>query len=138
MLTTPDRKSRGQRTTALTLGLMSEILLGATLVIWSGGSAQPLGREALGRSGSFAVVTAAMVLLVGGMLALGVARRLSRPALQVAVLATVMGFAGLGVVALAALFQDPGIGILLVFGWTLIIPVVLGITRASADGRRKR
>jgi hypothetical protein len=117
---------------------MSEVSLAGTLVIWSGGSPQSLGRETLGRGGSFVGVAAVVVLLAGGLVILALATRLSRTTLKVGVAATALGFGWLGVVALGALFQDPGIGILLVLGWTLIVPVIQGITRAVALGHRKR
>lgn len=137
-MTAPDRKARGKRTTALTLGFMSEVLLAGTLVIWSDGSPESLGREALGRGGSFVGVAAAVVLLAGGLVILALSTRLSRAVLKAGVAATALGFGGLGVVALGALFQDPGIGILLVLGWALIVPVIQEITRAAALGHRKR
>jgi hypothetical protein len=134
----PDRKARGQRSTALTTGFMSEISLAGTLVVWSGGSPEPLGRDALGRGGSFIVVAAAIVLLAAGLVILAISARVSRSTLKAGVAATAAAFGGLGAVALSALFQDPGIGILLVVGWVLIFPVIQGITRAAALGRRKR
>jgi hypothetical protein len=112
-------------------------LLAGTLVIWSGGSPEPLGREALGRGGSFVVVAAVMVLLAGGLVILTISARLSRAVLKAGVTATAVGFGGLGVVTLGASLQDPGIGIQLGFGWALIFPVIQGITRAAALGRRK-
>ncbi|MFD1045326.1 hypothetical protein ACFQ1S_06870, partial [Kibdelosporangium lantanae] len=59
---------------------------------------------------------------------LALAARLGRAALKVGMAATALGFGGLGVVALGAFFQDPGIGILLVLSCALIVPVILGIT----------
>ncbi|GAB3905587.1 hypothetical protein GCM10029964_101060 [Kibdelosporangium lantanae] len=89
-----DRKARAQRTTALTTGCMSEVLLAGTLVIWSGGSPESLGRDALGRGGSFVCVATAMVLLAGGLVILALAARLGRAALKVGMAATALGFGG--------------------------------------------
>ena len=132
-----DRKARGQRTAALTCGLMAEVLLGTAILIWSG-STTVGGRAAFGPGGSLAVVAIAMVLVAVFMGVVAFGHMLNRPTLLVGVVVVSLTTAGLGVVALAAMVDDAGIGILLIFGWILTMPVTLGVTRAHAVRRRER
>jgi hypothetical protein len=72
-----DRKSRAQRSTALTCALMAEVALGGTLLVLSG-SQDPATTTVFGRVGSVVVVAAAMALLTVTMVLAVLAPRLPR------------------------------------------------------------
>ena len=133
----PDRKARAQRSTALILGCISEVPLGTALMLWSRNSPDELGRQTFGRTGSFVVVVAVMVLLAGGLVILAFAARLSRTVLKVGAGASGACFGGLGVLTFGALAQDPGIWILFVLAWGLSFPVVRETVRATSLGTGK-
>lgn len=132
-----DRKARGQRTTALTCGFMAEILLGTTILVWSG-STTAGGRFAFGPEGSLIVVAITMVLLAVAMGAVAFGARLGPRTLFIGVVAVSLATAGIGALALTAMIDDPGIGIPLIFGWILIVPVAFGITRVRAARGQQR
>jgi Ca2+/Na+ antiporter len=128
-VTTADRKFRNQRTTALTCGIMAEVLLGTTTLVWSGSPAAVAG-AAFGRVGSIAVVGAGMIMLVAAMVVASVASHLSRGVLVTVVALFFLVFAGVAVTAVTILQSNPGVGFLLILGWLLAVPVALHIRRA--------
>jgi hypothetical protein len=113
---------------------MGEILLGGTLFIWSTSrsAAEP---AVFGPGGAFAVVAIAVVLLAVAMTVILLAARLSRTVLLTTVVVVSLVGACVGVIAITTLLTEPGIGILLGFGWVLTIPVILAITRGSVTSR---
>ena len=123
-MATADRKARSARATALTCGAIAVVELAGVLLTWSG-TDTPLGRQVLGDAASFALVIAAMVAVVLGMVVL-----VARPARAVSLVAAVLvalTTAAVAVVALASLAE--GVGWLLLAAWVLSLPVLLGITR---------
>lgn len=130
-MTNAERKRRNPRTTALTCGLMAEIALGTALLIWST-SPSATARTVFGPGVSIAAVTTAMVALAAGMLVLVLAPRLGRKVLLATVSIVSLVAAWVGVIAVTTLLTEPGIGLLLGFGWVLTMPVTLAITRAGA------
>jgi hypothetical protein len=134
-VTTADRKSRNQRATALTYGVMAEVLLGTALLVWSG-SLVAAGRAVFGPAGSVGVVVIAMVLLAVAMVVIFLAPRLDRRMVVAGVAAVSLAVACVGVMAIATVLTDPGIGFLLGFGWVLTMPVALAMTRAGASPSR--
>ncbi len=134
-MTSTDRRARNQRTTALTCGLMAEVVMGTALLVWS--SSFSAGSHAVfGPGGSIGVVVTAMVLLAVAMVVIMLGPRTSRKISLTAVAMVSLAGAGVGVIAVATLLTDPGIGFLLGFGWTLTIPVTLAITRGSVPSGR--
>lgn len=115
------RKTRGRRTTALTRGLMAEILLGTTIMVWSG-STTAGGRAAFGPEGSLIVVAITMVLLGVALGAVTFGARLGRQMRFLGVVAASLATVSLGAIAVTAMIDDPGIGIPLIFGSILIAP----------------
>ncbi|MGH3696541.1 MAG: hypothetical protein ACRDRX_21545 [Pseudonocardiaceae bacterium] len=133
-----DRRGRNQRTTALTCGLMAEVVMGTALLVWSSSSSAG-NRAVFGPGGSIGIVVTAMVLLAVAMVVIGSMPRPGRKVSLTAVAMVSLAGAGVGVIAVATLFTDPGIGFLLGFGWALTIPVTLAITRGNvASGRAPR
>lgn len=130
-MTNADRKYRSQRTTALTFGLMAEVAMGGTLLVWST-SPSAAERAVFGPGGSNTAVASAMVLIAVGMLVIMLAARLGRTVLMATVAVVSLASACVGVIAITTLLTDPGLGFLLMWGWVLTIPVTLTITRASA------
>ena len=130
-----DRDSRSRRITALTCGVMVEILLGTSLVVWLG-SSTAAGTAAFGRPGSVAVVGSAMVVLAVAMVVATIPARLARVALVTIVSLFFLVFAGVAVLAITALGSEPGPAFLLVLGWVLAVPIATHITRAA--GARPR
>ncbi len=125
-----DRGTRSRRTTALTCGVMAEILLGTTLVVWLGSSAAA-GTAAFGRPGSVAVVGGAMIVLIVAMVVATIPARLARATLVTVVSLLFLVFAAVVVLAISALGSEPGPAFLLVVGWVLAVPVATHITRAA-------
>jgi hypothetical protein len=132
-VTSPDRKYRTQRTTALTCGAMAETVLGAMLVVWSTG-AETAETAPLGLAMSFGVVVAAMAAVAVAMIALLLAARLSQPVLMTAVAVEVLLAGGVGTVALAMLVTDPGLALMLGLGCAMTFPVAWQITRTPRGG----
>jgi hypothetical protein len=130
-----DRGSRGGLTTALTCGAMAEILLGTSLVVWLG-SATAAGTAAFGRPGSVAVVGGAMAVLAVAMVVATIPARLARGALVTVVSLLFLVFAGVAVLAFAALGNEPGPAFLLLLGWVLAVPIATYITRAAGNRPR--
>jgi xanthine/uracil/vitamin C permease (AzgA family) len=126
-----DRDSRNRHTTALTCGVMVEILLGTSLVVWLG-SSTATGTAAFGRPGSVAVVGSAMVVLAVAMVVATIPARLARVALVTIVSLFFLVFAGVA----GRARTEPGPAVLLVLGWVLAVPIATHITRAA--GARPR
>lgn len=127
-----ERKRRNQRTTALTCGVNAEIFMGGSVRIWSTSPE----RAVFGPGGSIAVVATVMVLLAVAMLVIVLAPRLGRKVLLAAVVAVSLASACLGVIAYAMLLTEPGIGLLLLYGWGMTIPVALAVIRARVPPSR--
>jgi hypothetical protein len=135
-VTAVDRKFRNQRTTALTCGAMSEIGLGTAILVWAGSPSDAGG--AFGRTGSIAVVGAAMVVVALAMVAGALATRLGRGTLVAVVSVFFVVLAGVAVTALTVVQSVPGVGFLLIFAWLLAVPVALHIRRASVSPTGQR
>lgn len=123
-----ERSARNQRHTALTCGVMAEVLFGTTLLVWSGSPAAA-DRAVFGRTGSTVAVVAAMVVLVVAMAFVGRAARLSKSTVVTGLALCWLTIGCVGVVAIALLTTEPGIGFLPALGWVLSIPVLLQIRR---------
>jgi hypothetical protein len=136
-VTAVDRRLRGQRTTALTCGVMSELLLATVVLVWSGSAAAASGAP-FGRTGSIAVVVAAMVVLVVAIVVAAVAARLGRGVLVTVVSVFFLVFAAIVVVAVTVLGSEPGVGFLLLFSWASAVPVALHIRRAGVPSSGQR
>jgi hypothetical protein len=132
-----DRKFRSQRTTALTCGVMAEVITGTVLLVWSG---SPLSAEraVFGRGGSVGAVAASMTLLAVSVIVIASAPRLGRGVLLIALAMVWLAIGSLGVIVVATLFQQPDIGFPLCFGWVLMFPVATAIGRAEARSRQDR
>lgn len=111
--------------------------MSTALLVWSS-SSSAAGRAVFGPSASMGIVVTAMVLLAVAMLMIVLAPRPGRQVLFMAVATVSLASAGVGVVAIATLLTDPGIGFLLGFGWALTIPVTVAITRSSSGGPRTK
>jgi hypothetical protein len=136
-MTTPDRKLRSQRTTALTCAVMAEVVMGGAVLVWSGSPATADG-SAFGRAGSIGVVGGAMVVLAVAMVAAALAGRLGRGTLVTVVSVLFVVLAGVVVTAVTVVQSAPGVGILLIFAWLLAIPVALHIRRGSVSSTGQR
>ncbi len=109
--------------------------MGTALLVWSSSSAA-VSRAVFGSGGSIGVVVTAMVLLAGAMVVIVLGPRIGRKVSLTAVAMVSLAGGGVGVIAVATLLTDPGIGFLLGFGWALTIPVTLAITRGSIPSGR--
>jgi hypothetical protein len=118
--------------TALLLGLMAEVALAGTLLVWST-SPDASGRAPFGQVAAKAILIVAMAALALAMAALKVAARLGRTTLRICVIVGSLPVAGVGALAVGSLFSDPGGPvILLVVAWISGVLVVLAVSRASA------
>ncbi|MGQ0839139.1 hypothetical protein [Actinokineospora sp.] len=127
-----DRKSRAQRYTALTCALMAEVLLGATLLVWSGSAATTPDPALFGQRGWVAVVVVAMVLLIAAMVVVLLAARVSRLLPVVFLGLLTLAMAGVGLLAFVQVATAPGVALQLAFAWVLAVPIALEVRRASA------
>jgi cytochrome bd-type quinol oxidase subunit 2 len=123
------------RGTALTVGVMGEVLLGGTLLILRTGQNAAAG-AAFGAAATSIVVGAAMVLVAVAIVGLAVPARLARWFRLAIVIGTSFAAAGVGVLALVSLFgardgTDSGVGLLLGLGWLCMTYLTVGITRAQ-------
>ena len=132
-----DRKSRSQRTTALTCGVMAEVIMGTMVLIWSG-SPMSADRAVFGRGGSIGAMVASMTLLVASLIVIASAPRLSHGVLLAALPMVWLAIGFLGVIAIATVFQQPDIGLPLAFGWILTFPVAVAVGRAGTRSRQDR
>lgn len=109
--------------------------MGGSVYIWSinPGAAE---RAVLGPGGSIAVVATAMVLLAAAMPVIVLAPRLGRKVLLAAVVAVSLASACVGVIAYATLLTESGMGLLLLYGWGLTIPVAVAVSRARVPPGR--
>lgn len=109
--------------------------MSTALLVWS--SSTSAGERAVfGPGASLGIVVTTMALLAAAMMVIVLAPRPGRKVRFTAVAMVSLASAGVGVIAIATLLTDPGIGFLLGFGWALTIPVTLAITRDSVPLRR--
>ncbi|MQA62052.1 MAG: hypothetical protein GEU86_11245 [Actinophytocola sp.] len=119
-------KDSARRTTALTFGIIAEMLwIPALLLSWSAESAQ---FATFGRSVSTGVVIAAMALVAASLLALFFADRINRALLIMLLVLLGVAIGGVGVIALteiATLWLS-------LIGCGFAVALATGVVRASA------
>jgi apolipoprotein N-acyltransferase len=121
------------RYTALWQGVMAEVAMGGTLLVWLGSSVSA-GRAPFGPAASIAVLIVAMVGLAAAMLALVLATRLARAVLRTCVVFVSLSLAGLGALVVGALLNDPdGLFFLLAGAWVFGVWSVVTAKRANGE-----
>ena len=112
----------------LACGLMAELVLGVMLFVWStdmpGDETAPLGRPL-----SAGVVTGAMVALAVGMVFLLLESRLPETLLMAGAAVSAVLVGGVAAIGFALLVTEPGLGLLLLSGCALAVPVIMRATR---------
>lgn len=129
------------RSTTLTLGVMAEVLLAGSLLVWRTGE-DAAASAAFGATVSTLLVGAAMVLVVLAMVTLVLSARLRRGLRLGVVVLTSFGTGVVGVLALVSLLgagdgSDTGIGLLLAMAWICMVFLAVGISRANVPAARE-
>jgi hypothetical protein len=128
------------RSTTLTLGVMAEVLLAGSLLIWRTG-VDAAAAAAFGAMMSSILVVAAMVILAVAMVTLLLSARLSRGFRLSVVVLTSFATGFVGVLALVSLLgagdgTDTGVGLLLAMSWVCMVFLAVGISRANVSARK--